>query len=240
MTFFPTRTSRKIVPLVALLLAACSGKKSAVRPSPTTTPGRTSATRVDTVRTRDPDLEERAARLELQVLDGEARIVDLEARLAETRREVVRAMSRVQSSATRAEAASALAEAEVDVRSAPEGTQARQLVALGSAEFESENYGGALYLANQAKALVAASRAARSDLRAGETPFTAPLRLQTTGRCNVREGPARDARILFTLERGTPVTGHSMLEEWVKVAAEDGRGGWVHQTLVGRRTRNGG
>ena len=40
--------------------------------------------------------------------------------------------------------------------SAPEAVQARRLLQESSAEFGKENYGGALYLANQAKALAAA------------------------------------------------------------------------------------
>ena len=72
-------------------------------------------------------------------------------------------------------------------------------------------------------------------MRTGEVPFALPLKLQTTGRANVREGPGSGFAIVMTLQQGVPVTGHSYAEEWVRVSDEDGRRGWVYQGLVSRR-----
>jgi hypothetical protein len=71
--------------------------------------------------------------------------------------EAVRAMARLRSLATRAEAASAMAEAEVTVQQVRQRSpradlaEADRLLHTAGTEFEAENYGGAVYLATQAK-----------------------------------------------------------------------------------------
>src|SRR5688500_10834786 len=50
----------------------------------------------ETVTVKDPQLEQRVARLELRVLEREAQVDDLEARLDEARREVVRSLAKLQ------------------------------------------------------------------------------------------------------------------------------------------------
>jgi len=204
---------------------------------------------VDTVLTRDPAADQRIARLELQVIEKEAELDQMQARLDDARREVVRVMSRVQSLASRAEAASAMAEAEVAVsalagsatgRGAPEVAQARNLLALSTEAFNRSNYGGALYLASQAKLLASSGRSRVAETgagapRSGESPFAAPLRLQATGRTNVREGPGTDQAVLFTIDRGAPVTAYSVMGEWVKVTDGSGRTGWIIRSRLERR-----
>jgi uncharacterized protein YgiM (DUF1202 family) len=80
-----------------------------------------------------------------------------------------------------------------------------------------------------------ASAAGRETLRAGEVLFALPLRLETQGRANVREGPGTTFKILFTVETGTAVTAHAFAEQWVRISDEGGRSGWVFYNLVGRR-----
>jgi uncharacterized coiled-coil protein SlyX len=201
---------------------------------------------------RDPELEQRVARLELQLLEKQAQVEDLQTRLDEARREVVRAMAKLQTLASRAEAASAIAEAEIAIQTlrntvgserAPEVAQGRQLLQMSAREFDQQNYGGALYLANQAKSVV---RSAGGRLGAGplqsvridEVLFTVPLRLQARAGGNVREGPGLNFSVIFTAARGTPLTGHSYLGDWVRVSDERGRSGWIHLTLVGGRSES--
>ena len=203
----------------------------------------------ETVTVRDPQLEQRVARLELRLLERDAQLEEQQARLDEARREVVRAMAKLQTLASRAEAASAMAEAEIALQSlktaaapqvAPEIGQAAQLLQQSTSEFDKRNYGGALYLANQAKSVVGASRervagGVRGSLRPGEVLFALPLRLETVSRSNVREGPGAAYAVAFTLETGAPVIGYSYTDQWVHIGDETGRSGWVFQTLVGRR-----
>jgi uncharacterized coiled-coil protein SlyX len=194
-------------------------------------------------------LEKRIARLELSLMDKEAQVEDLQTRLDETRQEVVRAMAKLQTLASRAEAASAIAEAEVALQplkgtpgqtAPPEATQASRLLRESASEFDKENYGGALYLANQAKTLAKAARGRlsadeRGPQRPGETAFALPIRLKAAGRGNVRAGPGTGARIEFAVDPGAPVIGYSYVDEWIRIATEDGRSGWIFRTLVERR-----
>jgi hypothetical protein len=201
---------------------------------------------------RDTALEQRAARLELSVLEKEAQVAELETRLDDARREVVRAMAKLQSLATRAEAASGMAEAEIAIQalrtsggsgaSIPELGQSAQLLQLSTGEFDRQNYGGALYLSTQAKNVAAAGQArliggngARGASRAGEVPFAVPLKVQTTGRANVREGPGSGFNVLFTLEGGAPLVAYSYVDQWVRITDGADRPGWIHQGLIGRR-----
>jgi len=198
---------------------------------------------------RDTGLEQRVSRLELRLLEKEAQVEELQSRLDDARREVVRAMAKLQSLATRAEAASGMAEAEIALQSlrtsgnpqgVPELGQAAQLLQLATTEFDKQNYGGALYLANQAKDAAAAGQGRvasveRGSLRQGEVPFALPLHLQTMGRANVRSGPGSGFEVAFTLDGGAPLTGYSYVDQWVRITDDSGRAGWVFQTLIGRR-----
>ena len=236
----------------AAWLAGCA----LLRPSETDPPAPTdggSGAQPEVRYVTDPALEQRIARLELLLLEREAQITDLQTRLDEARREVVRTMAKLQTVASRAEAASAIAEAEIALQSwsasagpesAPEVAQGRQLLQMSSAEFDRQNYGGALYLANQAKSLVRTGQGAGPGLldgrRPGEIAFAAPLPLEATSAGNVRDGPGMGFRVRFTVERGAPLLGYSMAGEWVRVSDETGRSGWIFLTLVGRRSSAGG
>jgi TolA-binding protein len=228
-----------VVTAAVLLSAACSAStpNAATRPS---------ARRVRETTAKDPELERRVAELELRLLEKEAQVDELQTRLDDTRDEVVRTMAKLQTVASRAEAASGMAEAEIALQSlrssagqsSPEVTQVTNLVRRSTAEFNKQNYGGALYLAGQAKALAGGSRGRAGNAgssRAGETPFAAPVRLKSTGRGNVREGPGTTFDVAFSLESGSPLTGHSYVDEWIRVSDDNGRSGWIFRSLVTRR-----
>jgi uncharacterized coiled-coil protein SlyX len=231
-----------LLSLATLSFWACASQKAAEQapvPVPARRPAQTSAR---------PDQDRRIARLELSLMEKEAQVEDLQAQLDETRQEVVRAMAKLQTLATRAEAASGMAEAEVALQSlkavpgqpqAPEAAQGTRLLNQSSAEFNRQNYGGALYLANQAKTQASAGRGRlsageRGVQRPGETPFAVPIQLKALGRANVREIPGVGSRVAFALEQGDGVTGYSYLDEWVRVSDDAGRGGWILRSLVAR------
>lgn len=235
----------------AVSLAACAGGASPGTPAIVVVD--TVIVVVDTVVVRapaDPVLERRLATGQLQLLERTAQVEDLQRRLDAARREVVRAMARLQTLASRAEAASAMAEAEIGVQAVtraaggedvPEATEARHLLALSTTEFADENYGGALYLASQARS------AARSAARAGEfrlsseregsrqpreVLFALPVPLSTARRSNVRTGPGLGFRVVFTVDPATPLVGHSHTEQWVRITDDEGRAGWIFHNLV--------
>jgi uncharacterized protein YraI len=227
----------------ALLALAAIGAACQPQPKPLELP------RVirDTVAVKDPEQDKRIASLELQLLAKDAEIEDLETRLDDTRAEVVRAMAKLQSGASRAQAASAMAEAEVALQTMragsqtdpPEAAEIRRFVRLAATEFDKSNYGGSLYLANQAKTLATSYRgrldvAGRDAARPGETTFKVPLKLVTTTRGNVRGGPGTGFPIVFAADSGTTLTGYSYADEWIRISDDTGRGGWIFRTLVAR------
>jgi hypothetical protein len=256
MTRHPFGNSLFLGPLciAVALISACGGL--ATTPAPTAAqPVVEPAVSAPAPVTPDPnpalerrigELERRIAGLELKLLEKEQQVQELQARLDDARREVVRAMGRQQSLATRAEAASSMAEAEVALQALPQtvnaqqAAEARVLMELSTAEFGDQNYGGALYLANQAKSAAAIARQQlggpeRGSPRPGETPFVVPLQLQTTTASNVRGGPGLDFGVLFVLPADAPLTGYSSVQQWLSVADDTGRRGWIWQDLIRQR-----
>lgn len=244
--------SRLLLVSLALLGGGCRYFRAQdTSTTPVRTPSDTTRTRRQPVVARDTALEQRAARLELKVLEQEAQVAELQSRLDDARREVVRAMAKLQSLATRAEAASGMAEAEIALQAlrtangnnsapSPEYGQGSALLQLATNEFDQQNYAGALYLATEAKNAAAAGQGRvsgddRTAMRKGEVPFALPLKLETTGRANVRDGPGANYKILFTLETSVPITAYSYVDQWVRVKDDDNRTGWIHQTLIDRR-----
>lgn len=191
-------------------------------------------------------MERRAARLELELWERDAMVEDLDARLEAARRDVVRAMAKLRTLATRAEAASAMAEADVALQSlshmgrdAQETRQVRELMQQSTAEFAKQNYGGALYLANQAKTLLArAPRLGgenRNGKRRGENVFQVPVPLQATGPARARDGPGAGYAVSFTVKAGESLTARSFLGDWVRVSNDSGREGWIALRHLARR-----
>jgi len=245
-----------VVLLAFCLAAACSSRSAPVtapQPAPTNggpvaeAPGPDPAVR---------ELEQRTRELDLRILEKDSQIHALEDRLAAQQRlldeaiqEVVRAKAKLLSLESRAEAASQMAGTEIALKSLevqaagdpdPDLPQIRQLLQMSSKEFENGNFGGALYLTNQAKSRI---QTAQMRLRARETlgigsdevPFAAPVLLKLTKSGNVREGPEIGSAVLVTLGPGTPVTGYSHKGEWVRVVCDDGTRGWIHQILLSGR-----
>lgn len=244
------RSPLGVVALTALCGACAPSGSSPAGPTPA---GADTVLVVDTLvvpSTADAEMEARIARLEIMLLERDARLVELQQSLDATRQEVVRNLAKLQSQANRAEAASGLAEAEIALQTLeraqggtalPEYVEAQARVRESSAEFGQENYGGALYLATEARTLARAgqSRLAAGggeDLRQGETVFATAVPLSTGDqRANVRSGPGLGFDVLFTLEPETLMVGQSYTSEWVRVVLEDGREGWIFHTLVTAR-----
>ena len=233
--------------LLAVLLAAttlgCAAKPQPA-PSPVPAPTPVAAT-VETVTVRDPDMAQELGRTKVLLLERNAKIADMERRLNEATTEVVRAMARLRTLATRAEAASAIAEAEVTLQQlrgpaggqAPEVAQADAALKSASQAFDAENYGGAVYLATQAKRFATAGRgriAETSGLatRPNEHPFALPVPLTTTSSAKLRGAPSGSAPLIATVPSGTALTAYSYEQDWLKVSTDDGKSAWVHQSLV--------
>src|SRR5258708_15105360 len=170
---------RPLLLLVAMLAVACKPQHPGNTPPVRSPRDSVRVSQRQPVVVRDTALEQRAARLELKVLEREAQVEELQSRLDDARREVVRAMAKLQSLATRAEAASGMAEAEIALQAlrtangnnaaaSPEYSQGSRLLQLATAEFDQQNYAGALYLATEAKNAAAAGQGSGGG---GERPI---------------------------------------------------------------------
>jgi len=245
-----TRHRWWLIPTLAVATAACPFQADPVTPQAAKDSAAAgSATSTRTPPARDSVVERRIARLELRLAERDAQVQDLQDRLDEARQEVVRALAKLQTVASRAEAASAIAEAEIALQAlraasgaqqAPDVAQAGRLLDQASAEFAKQNYGGALYLANQAKSLAGIGRsrlagADRASLRPGEVSFVVPVRLLVSARGRVRDGPGAAYKVLFIVEAGAAVVGYSYLDPWVRVADATGRAGWILLNQLARR-----
>ena len=240
---------RVMLVFLAVALAACSPKPPppaapapVVAAPPAPAPVRAAP---ETVTVRDPDLQREVVRLRMSLLERSAQLAETDRRLEEATTEVVRTMARSRSLATRAEAASAIAEAEVTLQQlrggagqqAPlEARQAEQALRAASAAFDAENYGGAVYLATQAKRAATAGRGRLAESEAtagpGERAFAVPVPMTTTSRTNLRAAPGGSAELVATVPPGTQLTAYAYAQDWIRVTMADGRGAWVRQGQV--------
>jgi hypothetical protein len=231
-----------VIATIVVCAAACSHANPdpgpAPAPAPAPEPRVVVRTMTDTVRVRDPELERQVDRLEAKVAERDTRIADLEVRLEEAQEEVVRTMASAPGSTLRAEAASAIAEAEVAVKSPATSSDiatAKKLLDRATEAFNTSNFRGARYLADQAKALVAPGRreviAART-VRPGERAFDSPVGYTARQRANVRAGPSTRFKIVFRAEKGTRLTGESYSGDWILVSDQTGRKGWIVKSLL--------
>ena len=198
-------------------------------------------------------------RLQIKLLEKEALIRQLQDKASlqqqtidEAVLEVVRAKAKLRSIESRAEAASTMAETEIALKTlkgqvlSPSTTvagsiqKAESLLKMSTVEFKRENYGGALYLAGQARAQITAIQSGRQhaladDMLPGEKTFKPPLALILLKRSNLRKAPDLSSHVLRVLEKGTRIVGYSHKGEWIRVRTEAGESGWIHQSLVGGR-----
>lgn len=243
------RSIRSLIVGYAVLFAGCAPTTNAAAPAGPPAVDTVVVQVVDTVRMESPAdaaLEDQVARLQIELLERDVLLGDMQEQLDATRLELVRNMARLQTQATRAEAASGMAEAEIALEtlsrapggeSLPEFARAEDLFDESSAEFESENYGGAVYLANQVRTVVRSGQArlGGGSLLDGESLFAVAVPLQTTGRSNIRSGPGLDFEVVYTAEAAAALTGQSRTSQWVRVVDGEGREGWIFHTLVTSR-----
>jgi SH3-like domain-containing protein len=51
-------------------------------------------------------------------------------------------------------------------------------------------------------------------------------------KCNVRSGPDKSGKILFTVERGVPFKVLQRSGNWIEIEHADGEVGWIYDSLV--------
>ena len=235
--------------LIALMVSSCQTSSTRRSPKGPEAQRRAVARSQTTIR----DLEEENGQQKLQLIEQRALLKQLEQRLLSQQlllddaiQEVVRVKAKQRSLESRAEAASELAEAEIALNSLrervsnasrPKLTNAERLLVRANEEFNNQNFGGVLYLVSQAKSqiktgMLRPAERDRGERLKGEIPFAVPLQLVVNTRGNLRTGPGRKFPVLVTLEAGTPITGYSSKDSWLRVESTQHRIGWIHRSLV--------
>lgn len=189
-------------------------------------------------------LREELGSLELRAIDTNTQLAKLRDRFQRLSRahedavaEVVRSQAKLQGNVSQADAAANIAEAELALSeraNSAEVSQARALLASASQQFDEGNYGGALYLSNQSKRVLASAKPASMALAPidGESRFSELLTLWVAINSNMRAGPGLNYEVVAILDEGTPVRAYSYSDAWVRVLLEDGSNGWIYQTLI--------
>ncbi|MEK7293763.1 MAG: hypothetical protein AAB049_02190, partial [Nitrospirota bacterium] len=118
-----------------------------------------------------------------------------------------------------------------------EFSQANALLEMGADELKKENYSGTLYLTNQVKAILkdvqenAQGRDAMMPVD-GEVLFALPLPLTIAVSGKVREQPAADSAVAWSVERGASPVALSHKGPWIRVKDDGDRSGWMFYNLI--------
>jgi hypothetical protein len=193
------------------------------------------------------EFDAKLARLQTLLAEKDAQVQRLRRKLDDTIQEAVRTKSKLRSQENKADAVSGFAEAETAMKMLKESmpdadkrseiTQANALMKMGMDELKRENYNGTLYVTNQVKAILkdiqdntqGRDKVAPVD---GEVLFALPLSLKITTSGKVRERPAADSAVAWSVERGTSPIALSYKGPWIRVKGEGDRLGWMFYNLV--------
>lgn len=193
------------------------------------------------------EFDAKLARLQAVLSEKDAQIETLHRKLDDTIQEAVRTKSKLRSQENRAEAVSNFAEAETAMKTLKESmpgadtrseiTQANALMKMGADELKKENYSGTLYVTNQVKAIlkdIQDTAQGREKIAPvdGEVLFALPLALKIAASGKVREGPAADSAVAWSVERGASPIALSYKGPWIRVKGEGDRSGWMFYNLL--------
>ncbi len=191
-------------------------------------------------------LREELAATELRLIAASAQVQRLKVSVEESRvsadeaiAEVVRTQARLQGNVSQADAASNIAEAEIIFssfadRSSPALTNIQEQLESASAQYDAENYGGAMYLSNQAKRGMSEIKEQVTTLSpvANEESFGELVEMTVISDSNLRQGPGLDYPVITVLDEGAKIQAYSFSGAWVRVQVDDTTEGWVFQPLL--------
>lgn len=193
------------------------------------------------------EFDTKLARLQALLSEKDAQIQTLHRKLDDTIQEAVRTKSKLRSQENKADAVSGLAEAETAMKTFKESmpgadmraelTEANSLMKMGADELKKENYSGTLYVTNQVKAIlkdVQENAQGRNTMTPvdGEVLFALPLPLKIAASGKVREHPAADSAVAWSVERGASPVALSHKGPWIRVKGDGDRSGWIFYNLV--------
>lgn len=193
------------------------------------------------------ELETKLASFQALLSEKDAQIQKLHRKLDDTIQEAVRTKSKLRSQENKADAVSSLAEAETAMKTLMQSmpgedqrteiTQANALMKIGADELKKENYSGTLYVTNQVKAIlkdVQENAQGRNTMTPvdGEVLFALPLPLKIAASGKVRELPAADSAVVWSVERGASPVALSHKGPWIRVKGDGDRLGWIFYNLI--------
>lgn len=187
----------------------------------------------------------RIMQLELRLLSKRSEIRRLSSAWEQAIQEVVRVKAKLRSRYSKAETVANLAEIKLGLQSikrkdradyqAEDLKRAQQYIAMSEVALDEKNYDGASYLIGQAQSYLRTSKDVPGDSSEGDSKthnFSPPIRMTVTQRCNVREGPGTDQKILTQLHSGVLVLATGYRDLWVRMQRKDGSSGWIHYSLL--------
>ena len=193
------------------------------------------------------EFDVKLARFQALLSEKDAQAQKLQRKLDDTIQETVRTKSKLRSQENKAEAASNFAEAETALKTLkdflpgsdkrPELARANALMKMSAEELKKENFSGTLYATNQVKAILkdiqdhAQGREKLTPVD-GEVLLALPLSIKIVASGKVRERPAADAAVAWSVERGASPTAVSYKGSWIRVKGEGDRWGWMFYNLV--------
>lgn len=166
--------------------------------------------------------------------------------LQETSSQATRAQVKLRRLATQSSAASTIAEVEVAMKRLQSfqstvseralQAQAQQLLDAATATYAKGDYAAAMDHAAQSRGLidmVINNRTRKvSDPRQAMVPFQVPIPLRVRNDSNLRRGPRDSAAVMGVLKKDSALTAQAYQGDWLRVQTDDGRSGWLLNTLV--------
>ncbi|HJS73349.1 MAG TPA: SH3 domain-containing protein [Vicinamibacteria bacterium] len=189
-------------------------------------------------------LREALAERSAEVTALEEAKATLELELKSALEELVRSQTSVRNVQSRAFAVSRIAEVRVELqllrrRKDPAVTdrldRAAGFIEHADRALESDNVGGAAYLAERASELLRQVRTIaeiRSDAPTELIPIVPPRTLQVVATANLRKAPTSDSEKLGAVEPGTELRAIARRGDWFQVELEAKDPVWVHRRLV--------
>ncbi len=169
--------------------------------------------------------------------------------LQATTSEATRAQIKLRRMATQTDAASTLAEVEVAMETLKSSkttarqqamqTQAQRLLDDANAAYAKGDFAAAVDGATQSREMIDILQSQRSGRTASKhrvtVTFQTPIPLRTRIDCNLRQLPRGNAPILSVLRKDSPLMALAYRGDWLRIQTEDGRMGWILNTLVEAR-----
>ncbi len=189
-------------------------------------------------------LREALAERSAEVTALEETKATLELELKSALEELLRSQTSVRNVQSRAFAVSRIAEVRVELqllRKRKDPALADRLNRAGGfidhadRALETDNVGGAAYLAERASELLRQARTIaeiRSDSEAELIPIVPPRMLQVVAAANLRKSPSADSKKLGAVEPGTELRAIARRGDWFQVEVEGKDSVWVHRRLV--------